>query len=61
MYMTQYADTLGAEVTKHSQTLEIMDTTLDLLENSDSGVDDVSRWADLFIIFVRNEPFFFML
>ncbi|KAM4545664.1 cytoskeleton-associated protein 2 [Odontesthes bonariensis] len=36
-----YADTQGAEVTKHSQTPEIMDTTLDLLENSDSGVDDI--------------------
>ncbi|XP_072231835.1 cytoskeleton-associated protein 2 [Leuresthes tenuis] len=38
---THYADTRGAEVTKRSLTPEIMDTTLDLLENSDSGVDDI--------------------
>lgn len=47
----QCADTQGAEFTTHSQTPGIINTTLDLLENSDAdlpvdpqdGVDDVRK------------------
>lgn len=47
------ADTQGAQLTAHSQTPVVLDTTLELLENSDADVlvdeqdrvDDVRKWA----------------
>lgn len=55
----QCADTQGAEFTTHSQTPGIINTTLDLLENSDAdlpvdpqdGVDDVRKQAGFLLLF----------
>lgn len=55
----QCADTQGAGFTTHSQTPVIINTTLDLLENSDAdlpvdpqdGVDDVRKQAGFLLLF----------
>lgn len=53
------ADAQGTDLTVHSQTPAVMDTTLELLENSDADllidsqdrIDDVRKWAVFLLLF----------
>lgn len=60
------ADTQGAQLTTHSQTPVIMNTTLDLLENSDADlpvdpqdrVDDVSEQAGFLLMLYMDLKYY---